>query len=148
MARGRLPARFGRPACHNQHVGIIAREIQLHLAGDSPHVLVTASGTARPRKHSAARAWTLPPPIPAQRSRDRALEVEWFLPENLGRRNSVTSYWRTRHARYEELSAMAEEHLRAELDYWRELELLSHQREHFKPGRTDETAHADDEVAA
>ena len=43
---------------------------------------------------------------------------------------------------------MAEEHLRAELEYWRELELLSGQREHFKPGRTDETAYADDEVAA
>ena len=41
-----------------------------------------------------------------------------------------------------------EEHLRAELDYWRELELLSGQREHFKPGRTDESANADDEVAA
>ena len=34
------------------------------------------------------------------------------------------------------------------LEYWRELELLSGQREHFKPGRTDETAYADDEVAA
>ena len=41
---------------------------------------------------------------------------------------------------------MAEEHLRAELEYWRELEVLSGQREHFKPGRTDETAYADDEV--
>jgi hypothetical protein len=43
---------------------------------------------------------------------------------------------------------MAEEQLRAELEYWRELELLSGQREHFKPGRTDETARLDDEVAA
>jgi hypothetical protein len=43
---------------------------------------------------------------------------------------------------------MGEEHLRAELEYWRELELLSGQREHFKPGRTDENAYADDEVAA
>ena len=41
---------------------------------------------------------------------------------------------------------MAEEHLRAELEYWRELELLSGQRQHFKPGRTDETTYADDEV--
>jgi hypothetical protein len=41
---------------------------------------------------------------------------------------------------------MAEEQLRAELEYWRELELLNRQREHFKPGRTDETAYADDEV--
>jgi len=43
---------------------------------------------------------------------------------------------------------MAEEYLRAELEYWRELELLSGQREHFKPGLTDESARADDEVAA
>lgn len=43
---------------------------------------------------------------------------------------------------------MAEEHLRAELEFWRELELLSGQRQHFKPGRTDETAYLDDEVAA
>jgi hypothetical protein len=43
---------------------------------------------------------------------------------------------------------MADEHLRTEWGYWRELELLSGQRDHFKPGRTDETANADDEVAA
>jgi hypothetical protein len=43
---------------------------------------------------------------------------------------------------------MADEHLRAELEYWRELELLSGQREYFRPGRTDETAYFDDEVAA
>jgi hypothetical protein len=47
-----------------------------------------------------------------------------------------------------ELSQMADEFLRAERDFWRELELLSRQRDHFKPGRTDETAREDDEVAA
>ena len=88
----------------------------------------------------------LPPAVPVQRCRERAIEVEWFLPENAGRRNNQTSYWRARQARYEELAGMAEEQLRAELEYWRELELLSGQREHFKPGRTDETAYADDEV--
>ena len=36
---------------------------------------------------------------------------------------------------------------KADVEFWRELELLSGQREHFKPGRTDETANADDEVA-
>jgi len=36
----------------------------------------------------------------------------------------------------------------AEYKYWRELELLSGQRARFKPGLTDETAYADDEVAA
>jgi hypothetical protein len=74
--------------------------------------------------------------------------VEWFLPENTARRNTNPSFWRRRQNRYQELSHMAEDHLRAELEYWRELELLSGQREHFKPGRTDETANADDEVAA
>ncbi|PYT22255.1 MAG: hypothetical protein DMG58_30495 [Acidobacteria bacterium] len=90
----------------------------------------------------------LPPPISVQRCRDRAVQVEWFLPENAGQRNSNTSFWRRRQNRYQELSQMAEEHLRAELEYWRELELLSTQREHFKPGLTDEMANADDEVAA
>ncbi len=75
-----------------------------------------------------------------------AREVEWFLPGNLNRRNHDTAYWRRRYARYQELAGMAEEQLRVELEYWRELELLSGQREHFKPGRTDETAYADDEV--
>ncbi len=48
--------------------------------------------------------------------------------------------------RHNELAGMAEEQLRAELEYWHELEALSGQREHFRPGRTDETAYADDEV--
>jgi hypothetical protein len=43
---------------------------------------------------------------------------------------------------------MAEEQLLAELEYWRELELICGQRQHFKPGLTDETAYLDDEVAA
>jgi len=123
-------------------------EVQFHLNGDKPHVLITACGTTKPRKHAASRAFTLPPPPPAQRCRERVLEVEWFLPENAGRRNSDTPYWRRRQDRYQALSQMAEEQLRAELEYWRELELLSGQREHFKPGRTDETAFADDEVRA
>src|SRR5205807_9342967 len=94
------------------------------------------------------RAFTLPPQISAQRCRERVIEAEWFLPQNRDRRNNDTAYWRKRYARYQELAGMAEEHLRAELEYWRELELLSGQREHYKPGRTDETAYADDEVRA
>jgi hypothetical protein len=121
-------------------------EVQFNLTAENPHMLITASGTARPRRHSATRAFTLPPPVPAQRCRDRAVEVEWFLPENRDRRNSNTPYWRRRQDRYQELSQMAEEQLRAELEYWRELEALSGQRQHFKPGRTDETANADDDV--
>jgi hypothetical protein len=121
-------------------------EVQFNLTSENPHVLITACGTARPRRHSPTRGFTLPPPIPVQRCRDRAVEAEWFLPENRDRRNNNTPYWRRRQDRYQELSQMAEDHLRAELEYWRELELLSGQREHFKPGRTDETANADDEV--
>jgi hypothetical protein len=122
--------------CRSLHRDGLAYDVQWNLAGDHPHVLITASGTAKPRRHSAARHVILPPPVPAQRSRERAVEVEWFLPENLGRRNSSTSYWRARQTRYDELAAMAEDRLRAELEYWCELETLSRQREHFKPGRT------------
>ena len=39
----------------------------------------------------------MPAPVPAQRSRDRAQEVEWFLPENRERRNNHTSYWGKHH---------------------------------------------------
>src|SRR2546423_1067857 len=65
-------------------------EVQLNLTGAYPHVLVTASGTAKPRKISAHRL-SLPLPVPAQRCKDRALEASWFLPENLARRNSKTT---------------------------------------------------------
>jgi hypothetical protein len=122
--------------------------VQFNLAGSDPHVVIMASGTPKPRRRPAARVITLPPPMPAQRCRERRLEVEWFLPENRERRNNQITYWRTRSGRYAELNAMAEEELRAELEYWRELELLSGQRQHFKPGLTDETVYADDEVAA
>jgi hypothetical protein len=132
--------------CRSLHRDGLTYDVQLNLTGDRPHVLIVASGTAKPRKHAATRHAILPPPVPAQRSRERALEVAWFLPENAGRRNTYTSYWRARQERYHQLAGMAEEQLRAELEYWRELELLSGQREHFKPGRTDETAYADDEV--
>jgi len=121
-------------------------DIQFNLSCTKPHVLVQASGTAKPRKQPSPRVITLPPPVPSRRCRERALEAEWFL--NAARRNNQTSYWRARQPRYKELSKMADEHLRAELEYWRELELISGQHQHFKPGRTDETAHHDDEVAA
>ena len=134
--------------CRSLHRDGLTYDLQLSLTGTRPHVLITACGTAKARKHSAARHVILPPPIPLKRCHDRALEMAWFLPENLTRRNNGTSYWRARQERYQELAGMAEGHLRAELEYWRELELLSGQREHFKPGRTDETAYADDEVRA
>jgi hypothetical protein len=134
--------------CRSLHRDGLDYEVQLNLTGINPHVLITASGTAKPRKQSGARRVPLPPPIPVQRCRERATEVEWFLPENRTRRNNNTSYWAKHQARYQELSAMAEEHLRAEWEYWRELELLSGQRQHFKPGLSDETRSFDDEVAA
>jgi hypothetical protein len=76
-----------------------------------------------------ARHMILPPPVPAQRSRETALslEVEWFLPENRERRNSNTPYWKKRQERHQELAGMAEEHLRAEL------ELYSGPSEHSSP---------------
>jgi hypothetical protein len=134
--------------CRSLHRDGLSYTVQLNLTHLRPHVLILASGTAKPRKVSAVRHVTIPPPVPVQRCRDRALEAEWFLPENLERRNSTTKYWAKHQARYRELSEMAEEFLRAEAEYWREMESLSGQREHFKPGLTDETRYADDEVAA
>jgi hypothetical protein len=118
------------------------------LTGDDPHILITASGTVR-RKHrlTVMRHGTVQP-VKSQECALRALEAEWFLPEKATKRNTNTTHWQRRAARYAELSPMAEEQLRAEVEFWRELELLSGQRQHFKPGLTDDTAWADDEVAA
>ncbi len=134
--------------CRSLHRDGLSYDVQLNLTAPNPHVLITASGTAKPRRHPAARAFSLPAPVSPQRCRDRALEAEWFLPENRERRKDGAAYWGKHHARYQELTQLAEDFIRAEAEYWRELELLSGQRQHFKPGRTDETAHADDEVAA
>ena len=123
-------------------------DVRLNLTDARPHVLITASGTAKPRRRPAARAFALPAPVPADRCRDRALEAEWFLPENRERRKDGTAYWGKHPARYQELSQMAEEFVRAEAEYWRELETISGQRQHFKPGLTDDTRTSDDEVAA
>ena len=122
--------------------------VEFHPTDARPSVMITASGTAKPCKRPAARHLTLPPPIPAQRCRDRALEAEWFLPENRERRKDGTAYWGKHQARYQELSQLAEEYVRADAEYWRELETISGQRQHFKPGLTDETRTSDDEVAA
>lgn len=134
--------------CRSLHRDGLSYSVQLNLTHLRPHVVITASGKATPRKQTTARHTVLPPPIPPQRCRDRALEASWFLPENRERRKDGTGYWRKHQARYQELSQMAEEYIRADQEYWQELESLSGQRQHFKPGRTDETAYADDEVAA
>jgi hypothetical protein len=134
--------------CRSLNRDGLTYSVQLNLTDGRPNVLITASGIRKARRQSVARHFTLPQPVPAQRCRDRALEASWFLPENLERRKSGTAYWGKHQARYQELSQMAEEHLWADLEYWRELELLSGQRQHFKPGLSDETRCADDEVAA
>jgi hypothetical protein len=134
--------------CCSLHRDGLDYAVQLNLATEAPHIIITATGTATHRKQAATHRFTPPPPIPAKRCKDRAQEAEWFLPENRDRRNGDTTHWRSRQTRYQELSQMAEEHLRAEAEYWRELEVLSGQRQHFKPGRTNESFRADDEVAA
>jgi hypothetical protein len=119
------------------------------LTGATPHVLITAYGNAtRKRKPVAAPKHGMVPPVKPEECAVHAQEVEWFLPENRVRRNATTDYWLRRRNRHDDLAAMAEDQLRAELEYWHELELLSGQRQHFKPGLTDETAYQDDEVAA
>jgi hypothetical protein len=126
----------------------LSYKVELNLADFRPHIVITATGKAKPRKQSAVRHFTLPPRILFQRCQDRAREVSWFLPENRKRRNENTTYWIRHQARHQELAGMGDEFLRADFEYWKELESLSRQREHFKPRRMDETAKADDEVAA
>ncbi len=118
-------------------------------SGNDPHILITASGKAtRKRKPLALPKRGMVPRVKSEQCAIQRQEVEWFLPENRARRHANTGHWRTRRNRHDELAAMAEDQLRAELEYWRELELISGQREHFKPGLTDETLYVDDEVAA
>ena len=123
--------------------------VSFALTGHDPHILITACGTMT-RKPKSIRypRHNMVPPVRPQECAIHAQEVEWFLPENRARRNSNTGHWHRRQGRHNELAAMAEEQLRAELEYWRELEIISGQRQHFKPGRTDENAYLDDEVAA
>lgn len=146
----RFDAAWGRFAevCRSLHRDGLSYSVELKLTATRPHVLIMASGTAKARRQAAASRATLPPPVPAQRCNQRALEASWFLPENLQRRKPGTTYWGKHQARYQELSQMAEEYIRADFEYWQELELLSGQRQHWKPGLTDETVYADDGVAA
>jgi hypothetical protein len=126
----------------------LSYEVTFALEGDNPHILILASGQVR-RRHSRSQSVArLIPPVKSAECAVRALEAAWFLPENAAKRNSGSTHWRRRGARFAELSAMAEEQLRADLEYWRELELLSGQRQHFKPGLSDQTVWADDQVAA
>src|SRR5512146_444576 len=97
--------------------------VTLALDGDDPHILITASGTVARRGTQPLPRHRMVAPVRPQECALRALEAEWFLPENAAKRNSGTTHWRRRSGRYAELNAMAEEHLRAEVAFWRELEL-------------------------
>ena len=123
--------------------------VSLALTGTDPHILITAFGSATAKRKAPATAKRrMALPLKPQQCVVRAQEAEWFLPEDRERRKDGTAYWGKHQARYRELSQMAEEFLRAEAEYWRELETISGQRQHFKPGLTDETRTSDDEVAA
>jgi hypothetical protein len=118
------------------------------LNGDDPHILIRASGKVTRKRSLTVARRAMVPPVIAEQCALRAQEAEWFLPENAAKRNTTTTHWRRYSARYAELNALADEHLRAEVEFWRELELLSGQRQHYKPGMTGEMVSADDEVAA
>lgn len=139
--------------CRSLHSEGLYYNVALNLAPsvwgevNRPHVLITAAGKGKAKRQSKSKLH-LPQPVTAEYARNRGLEVEWFLPENRQKRNNGTTYWRSHNARYLELGAMAEEFLQAERDYWCELELLSGQRSHYKPGLSDDTRTDDDEVAA
>jgi hypothetical protein len=138
-----------KQACRSLAADGLDYSVSFSLLGDDPHILITASGkrTRKPKSFTGP-TFRIVAPLKPQACAIYAREVEWFLPENRIRRNSNTDYWRRRRNRHDELAEMAEEQLRAELEYWRELELISGQREHFKPGLTDESLYVDDEVAA
>src|SRR5260370_36408166 len=80
----RFDAAWGKFAevCRSLNKDGLTYEVQLNLAAPRPHILITASGTAKPPKRSAAHRLTLPPPVPLQRCRERAFEASWVLPEN------------------------------------------------------------------
>src|SRR5437879_6123607 len=61
-----------RVLCTSLHADGLRYDVQFNLAGDNPHILITASGTPVPQKHSVARTLPLPTPIPADRCREHA----------------------------------------------------------------------------
>src|SRR4051812_10782515 len=72
--------------CRSLHRDGLKYSVQLNLTAKNPSVIIAASGKARARRHPVSRAFTLCAPVPVQRCRERALEAEWFLPENRERR--------------------------------------------------------------
>ncbi len=124
----------------------LSYSVEWNLSTDQPHALITASGTAKPRTGPAMRPKAVGRRRMHQQCQSRKRECEWIL--NAQRDDDHASYWRRRHARYKELSEMGEEILRAELDFWRELEALSGQRQRFPPGRAVALMPDDDQASA
>ena len=137
-----------RVLCRSLHSDGLTYQVKFNLNAEEPHVLITASGKAKPakRQNAWARPATLGQPVSPKRCRQEIAAREFYLPENREGRGWRVPKIGNGYAYH--LADLAEEHLRAEIEFWRELELLSGQREHFKPGLTDETINADDEVAA
>ena len=132
--------------CRSLHSDGLQYSVEFNLIADEPHVLITASGKAKPARRPKAQPLTLPQPVSLKRCRQEIDAREFYLPEHHDKRGCRSPKIGNTYAYH--LVNVAEEHLRAEIEYWRELELLSGQREHFKPGLADEIACADDEVAA
>ena len=53
--------------CRSLDADGLGYDVQFNLGCQRPHMLITASGTAKPRKRPAARLITLPPLMPPKR---------------------------------------------------------------------------------
>jgi hypothetical protein len=118
-------------------------DVQFNLACAHPYIVIKASGVSN-RVYKPATTRTCTTPLTHEQCKKRLDAVERFT---TGR---MRAYGRES-SKYNELSNIAEwgpDFIEAELDFWREMEALSGQRQHNKPGMTDETIYADDEVLA
>jgi hypothetical protein len=111
-----------------------------------PHVLIFADGT--PKAAAVRRpVRSMVQPVKAAVAKAHKLEAAWFLPEWQDKKKSDgAAYWRRHAARRSELERMAQDEIRAEFEFWQELESLSETREHFKPGLAVDAVKQDDEV--
>src|SRR5437773_3950473 len=56
--------------------------VTLTLDGDDPHILINASGKVTRKRRQVGPRHGMVPPVKSQECALRALEAEWFLPEN------------------------------------------------------------------
>ena len=111
--------------CRSLHSEGLHYNVALNLApslwgeADCPHVLITAAGKGKVKRQAMTHAHAFHLPAP--------ISVEYARKK----------------AEHAERYGDNEDH-----EYWRELELLSGQRAHYKPGLSDATRTDDDEVAA